>query len=365
MNNILTGLSIGGVQGKVSALTAAGGGSVAGSYMLVGIALVLLVLFFVANKFVQKRMGSAIDAALTYLSTRGLIGGIIIFTANCILNRSLPVIRVYSLLMAAMLSLFVCIYTILGFKIMSYGSLAVFTVFLMLGGMIVPYLYGVIFLDEAINAPRIIGIVLMVISMFLPLIGENRERVSGAADNAEGTDAPAASASRRIVFGVLCILVFLLNGMVSVISKTHAAGVLKFRSSDSMTFVMLCMLTCGAISGTMLAVYKLINRGKALRVNAADTGNGAKSVNAATVTRQLFRAALVFIALAALFDSASFFFQQLGAAALPASVMYPIMTGGSIVLTALAGFLIFKEKPSKIALIGLAITFISTFLFLF
>ena len=73
---------------------------------------------------------------------------------------------------------------------------------------------------------------------------------------------------------------------------------------------------------------------------------------------------ILFVVLAAIFDGCSFFFQQLGAAALPASVMYPLMTGGSIVLTALAGFLIFKEKPTRIALIGLAITFAATFLFL-
>ena len=62
-------------------------------------------------------------------------------------------------------------------------------------------------------------------------------------------------------------------------------------------------------------------------------------------------------------DVCSFLLQR-GAASLPASVMYPIVTGETIVLTALADFLLFREKPTKIALAGLIFTFASAFLFL-
>ncbi len=344
-------------------LTGLGGGGIVGSYMLVVAALVLLVLCFACNKYVQKRMGSGVTVSLLFTCVRGLMGGAMLFAAYCIINRRLPVVRGYSLIMAGMLAVLVCVYTMLGFKIMSFGSMSVFTVFLMLGGMIVPYLYGVIWLDEKINAPRVIGIVLMVISMFFPLIGDNIQRGRASAgdtsadlpDTAGGDASAPVSNSRRVIFCVLCLLVFLLNGFVSVISKTHAAGILKFESSDSMTFAMLCQLSCGTISGVILAAVKLFGSRKP---DKPDSGTPANFW-------LLFRAVLVFIALAALFDAASFFFQQLGAAALPASVMYPLMTGGSIVLSALAGFVLFKEKQTKIALIGLAITFAATFLFLF
>ncbi|MBO7407365.1 MAG: hypothetical protein J6V14_07010 [Clostridia bacterium] len=355
-------------------LTGLAGGNLLGSYLLVGAALVLLVLYFVANKFVQKKLGAGIESALTYTCSRGLLSALLMFAAYLVINRRLPEIRPYSLIMAALLAACVCAYMMLGFKIMALGSLSVFTVFLMLGGMIVPYLYGVIFLDEAINAPRIIGIVLMVVSMFFPLIGDLRSARAAAGDNAApaGTDALANSSDssktrRRVLFCVFCLLVFLLNGFVSVISKTHAAGVLDYPASDSLTFVVLTSLGCGVISGVALLIVRLAKRGKS-RAAGDNAGNVDSAANADNANKSFFatlRPVILFVVLAAIFDGCSFFFQQLGAAALPASVMYPLMTGGSIVLTALAGFLIFKEKPTRIALIGLAITFAATFLFLF
>ena len=57
--------------------------------------------------------------------------------------------------------------------------------------------------------------------------------------------------------------------------------------------------------------------------------------------------------------------QLIGAANVPASVLYPLVTGGSVVLSAVAGLLFFKEKPDKISGIGLLLSFAATFLFLF
>ena len=44
----------------------------------------------------------------------------------------------FSVLMALLFTLLFGGYTIIGFKIMSMGSMAVYTVFLMLGGMVLP-----------------------------------------------------------------------------------------------------------------------------------------------------------------------------------------------------------------------------------
>jgi len=324
-------------------------------YIEVLIALLLLVCYFVTNKAFQKRVGSDAGSSMTYSCTRGFITALLFFVAYYFINRHTPVITWYSALMAAALAVFVVGYTLVGFKVMNYGSLSVYTVFLMLGGMILPYLYGVIWLNESINAFRIIGIVIMVISMFFPLL-EKRETAPGADGEKRG---------KPWLFALLCILVFLLNGAVSVISKTHAAGVLKLETSDSMTFVMLCALFNGILSGIILLVLKLHKKlagGKEQGTVQADPDSAQPRAKA--ISAELVRTVAIIVVLAAIFDGASFFFQQLGAAILPASVMYPIQTGGSIVLSALAGFLIFKEKPSKIALIGLCLTFASTFLFL-
>ncbi|MBQ3814746.1 MAG: hypothetical protein II836_01720, partial [Clostridia bacterium] len=61
----------------------------------------------------------------------------------------------------------------------------------------------------------------------------------------------------------------------------------------------------------------------------------------------------------------SYTLQLLSASNLPASVLYPMVTGGSVVLSAVAGRIFFGEKPDRITLAGLALSFVATFLFLF
>ncbi len=328
-------------------------------YIYIFSALILLVMYFIANKLVQKRLGSGPAAALSYSCIRNFISALIMFMVYAFMFRGAPKLSGFSVTLAVLLSVFVCAYTIVGFRILGYGSVSVFTVFLMLGGMILPYIYGIIWLGEGAGIFRIIGIVLMVISLFFPLIG-------GTAGGVNRTR------REKIVFGFLCFLVFILNGAVSIVSKMHAV-----KMSDKLdvliSFVFMCAFSNAVLSLCALGVIRFISYRKAkVAGNIADgsvtddsTADGKFSENAVNPISSLLRKVLPLIALTAIFDGASFFFQQLGAGQVPASVMYPIMTGGSIVLSSLAGYIIFKEKLSKFAIIGLIITFASTFLFLF
>lgn len=60
----------------------------------------------------------------------------------------------------------------------------------------------------------------------------------------------------------------------------------------------------------------------------------------------------------------SYLFQLKGAINLPATVLCPFITGGSIIFTALAGRVFFGEKPKKRMLTGIALCFLGTVLFL-
>ena len=59
------------------------------------------------------------------------------------------------------------------------------------------------------------------------------------------------------------------------------------------------------------------------------------------------------------------FLQLLAADKVPASVQFPLVSGGVIVLSALVSVLFFKEKISKKEWISVAGAFVSTFLFAF
>lgn len=57
-------------------------------------------------------------------------------------------------------------------------------------------------------------------------------------------------------------------------------------------------------------------------------------------------------------------FQLIGAVKLPATVLYPLITGGTIILSSLADFLIYKEKLSLKQWSGVGIAFLGTLMFL-
>ncbi len=50
---------------------------------------------------------------------------------------------------------------------------------------------------------------------------------------------------------------------------------------------------------------------------------------------------------------------------LPASVQYPIVTGGSIIITTIVARIAFKEKIGLMTLIGLGLMFAGVLLFIF
>ena len=303
-------------------------------YLLILLAVVLLALQFSTNKLYQLKCGNTAAASLTFSTLSGLTTSVIFFVLTFAMGEKF-VITPYSLLMAAIIAVLCCTYTFIGFKIMSFGSMSVFMMFLMLGGMLLPYLFGVFYLDEGISAGRILGVILLVISMVFPVLSKDR--------------------SGGVIFVLLCAAVFTLNGCVSITSKLHQINT-EFASCGTTTFVFLTNFMNCLISGIGLLIMNLSGRKKDEDSKFSDL-SGTIRKNAKTI-------ALIVVGNAA-FGGVSYMLQLIGAANVPASVLYPLVTGGSVVLSAAAGLLFFREKPDKVSGIGLLLSFAATFLFLF
>ena len=241
--------------------------------------------------------------------------------------------------MAAIVAALCCTYTFIGFKIMALGSLSVFTMFLMLGGMMLPYLYGVFLLNESVSVFRIIGFVLLAASLVFPVVAREKAGKSS------------------VIFIVLCLAVFCLNGCVSITSKVHQINEVYAKSgSASFSFI---ANTCNAV---MSAVGLAIITYREKKQNA---GKADDSVAVAEKAKTPVGVIAVIVLINAVAGGVSYVLQLVSAAHVAASALYPMITGGSMVLSALAGLILFKEKPDKISLIGLALSFAATFLFLF
>ena len=313
-------------------------------YFIVLLSVILLALQFTATKLYQLKFGASPVSSARFGVLVRCFTSVIFLIAALIIAGGIH-FSAFSLLCAVIIALACVSYSILGFVAMKLGPVSVYTLFLMCGGMLLPYLFGVFFLNETVNAARVIGILLMLVSLAMPLLDTRSEK----ADNKK---TPAA-------YWLLCALIFVLNGFVSIFSKIHQIDLFNLGTVSTIEFVFIGNICNLAVS---LAAY-LFFRSRAEEKDEpaeekADNGRLAAAIKATVPVM------LAICAVNAVFDGSSYFLQLTGASKLDASVLYPMITGGSIVLSAVAAYIFFKEKPKKFAFIGLVISFAATFLFL-
>lgn len=313
-------------------------------YFFILIAVVLLSLQFATNKAYGLRRGNSVKASLIFTTCGGLASSVVSLIIALISGERIT-FTAFSAVVAALIAIMCCTYTFIGFKIMALGSLSVFTMFLMLGGMLLPYLFGVLRLNEEISVFRVIGVILLAASLVFPVIAREKSGKSSA------------------LFIVLCLAVFCLNGGISIASKLHQVTE-AYEKCGTASFSFISNLFNGIISGAALIFVTMFSSNKAKAVSTSEVEkNGVIPPEKSKNSSGVGAVALIILANACC-NGVSYMLQLVSAGKVPASVMYPMMTGGSVVLTAVAGRLFFGEKPDKITLIGLALSFASTFLFL-
>ena len=269
---------------------------------------------FAIQKVYQQKTDTSISSGIMFNIISAFLLTVILFCV-CLFK---PQITTYSLLSAFFSSLVLFGYTLASFPIIKSGSLSLYTLFLMTGGMIVPFVWGVCFLDESISLMQIVGILLITGSIIL-----------------------SSAENKKTGLGIiaLCILVFLLNGASSVISKLHQIE------------------TRYSIIGT----YDYMFWGNAFRLVLSFlllpfAKRGGKT--------KISFAALMVAFLATITNGLASCFNLMGAVNLPATVLYPLVTGGTMVLSFLMEVVFFKEKLTLKKSLPVAISFVGTLMFL-
>ena len=292
-------------------------------YLYILIADVLLAAVFTSNKIYQKRVGDGIKVGLA----ASVIMGCVSFLIFLALSGFKLQITTYSMILAVLMMLAVTSYTLLAYKILSGGKVAIYVMFLMSGGMVLPYIWGLFFGGEEFSVLRTIG--LAVIMAAVVLINFDKTKPS----------------KMQII---LCIFVFVLNGCSSIVSKTHqdpttilaSLGISgSFEIVDTASFVALVNLAKIVICSVLYIVVAVATRKTEPQFLPYKRGNVLIPVFA--------------VSAAAVADGVSYYFQLLGAKNLDAGMLYPLISGGSIIVTAIAAFFAFREKPSRPALVGI------------
>ena len=285
-------------------------------YLWIILADVLMATDFSLNKVYQRKCGATPTAGYRFNLFSGILKMLIFWAINGFTIE----ITAYSSIMAAMMA-FVCFcYVLLGQQILKVSQVAVYTLFLMLGGMCVPYVWGAVFLHEQLTAFRIIGLVVIAAALILMNLSERPPK-------------------KQIL---MCIAVFFLNGFCSVISKEHQISTNETVSASG--FVML--------SGAATALFGLIGIiTERMKAHSPELIFGGAGIGA--------------VALSAIIGGASYLLQLIGAERIPATALYPMLSGGSIALSVLTGWLFFREKPTKRLWVGMIFCIIGTAMFVF
>lgn len=287
------------------------------NYFLIIVADIFLAFNFIAQKKYQSTEGNSMPAGLFYNLSTGLISAIIfVFLSGFDIKPT-----AYSFIAAFAQTILVSLYTLISFKILKDGNIALYTLFLLTGGMVLPYIFGVLFLDELLTIPRTIGLILIIIAIALSNTGIKKP-------------------SKKQIF--LCILIFIINGFVSIISKLHQTEVL-YETIDSESFVF------------WTSIIKFFACIPLFLVSAK---------KAAQPYKPNLKKAFLPIIFSSLFSGVSYLLQLIGAVELPATVLYPLVSGGSIILTSLIGFIVLRETLTREQIIGILVCFIGTCLFL-
>lgn len=287
-------------------------------YLMLTGAAMLLGADFALNKIYQRNYGTAPKAAFFFNSLLGIITAVIFF---CINGFKLE-FTVYSFVMAGLMSALVMCYNIIGFRLLRSGTMAMYTLFLMTGGMVLPYIWGLLFLNESFSVLRTVGLIVILAGVVLSNFSGERVNI------------------KQIV---MCVAVFVLNGFVSIVSKMHQSQT-TFDSVNAAEFIILGGVFKFLLAGILFLVFK----------NKDSSESGDNSL----------KKAVIIITSSAFIGGVSYMLQLLGAKTLPATVLYPFITGGSIVFSALAGVTLFKERLSAKLIISVILCFAGTLMFL-
>ncbi|MDD4355384.1 MAG: hypothetical protein PHP61_05740 [Candidatus Izemoplasmatales bacterium] len=297
--------------------------------------LVIAVHFFAIqvsfSKLYQLKAGSTLRSIL-YFSFFCALTSVITFWA--LSGFQLDPIPPYSLLMGGLIGLAYFSLNLIGIKAISLGNMSLYSMFLMLGLMLLPFLYGRFFLEESVSIFQTIALGLLLIALILPAFKPGERK-------------------NRMLFYLLCVLVFMVNGFVGILTKMHQ---IQTSSISVLDFTVVIQMVTAGYSLIALLILGI--------VQAKKHTNGSVG-NQMTIFSLFRQKTIIFILGFALFSSFGYMLQLLSAVHLPATVMYPIVTGGAVVLTTLAGRIFFREKLTTLAIISIVLAFIATILFAF
>lgn len=188
-------------------------------YTLIIAAALLFSLQFLFQQSFQRKNGNSWAAALDF----SVYSALAAFFIMLIIGRFRLSFSWFAFAVAFVYASVGILYNYAGIRAFESANLSVFSMFAMLGGMLLPSAFGILFYHETLTCLNLIGCALILFSLLL-------------------TIRPGQGASSGLFF---CVAVFILNGMSGVLSKLHQSN--PAQCVDSISFMALTRLLTLAI----------------------------------------------------------------------------------------------------------------------
>lgn len=248
-------------------------------YFIIALSALVFSVQFMFNDIFQKENGTGLRQVLNFSLYTSVFGLALLIVINGFKVK----ISFFSVVTAILYSLVLIALNYSSIKALEYANLSIYSVFSMIGGMVLPFLYGV-FCGEEITLLKVLCGALIIVSILMTI-----------------TDRTQSKKALKYY-----IAVFFLNGMVGVISSFHQS--FEAFCVDSTSFLILTriitMLLC------LAAMIPLWGKGFVINSKSVLFCFGSGALN--SIANLMLLVALLHI---------------------PTSVQYPIVTGGTIVFS--------------------------------
>ena len=278
-------------------------------YLILTVSVVLFGVQFGFNQIYEKESDGSVRSSFLFVFGTAAVGIPILWVINGVRLSC----TVFSLIMAVVSSVNMILCKYCSLKALGRVNLSLFSIFSMLGGMILPFVTGILFFDEALTVGKLICLVILSVAVLITV--DLKEKKSGM---------------------LYCFAVFVFNGLSGVISKLYTS--LPFEKVSQAMFSLLCAAVCTAIAAVPLIILRKPPLRPTKKGLLATAGAGA-------------------------FNRTANYLLLLSLAQLPASVQYPFVTGGVIIVSTVISCLT-GQKPSKKEIVSMMLSFVGIALLL-
>ena len=295
----------------------------ADAYLLITIASVMFSIQFAFTKKYQLAAGTDMKAAFLYNALSPLAFCLIMFFLDGCKIEVTP----FSLLMSMLWAVVANAITYFSIQALALGSVSNYSLFLLGGGMVLPAIYGAIWGGDTFGFFKITGIVLVLVAVCTQINFKEKT-------------------NKTALFYFM--MLFLLYGFISIISSVYQSN-LPFEKTSEIQFSILRSITTILVGGVAFGSCFAVEKYKRPDCN---------------IPIKNYIQATPWAAISGLINGVANLLLLFSLTTLEPSLQYPIITGGSIFLSALIG-LVFKEKPNTKTWISVAFAVVGTIVIIF